>query len=124
MRYIMLLGLMGICGLSNAHEFLPTYPKLIQSYVPNVLYTQMDLFNKRENIRFYQLEVFDDEWKKVPFATAEKIIKVEYLEKKEIDIFIRSEDKSRARYICSRSKLIVEEVTKPIMASRICSKIK
>jgi len=124
MRYIMLIGLLGICGQTYAHEFLPTYPKLRQSFVPGVLYTQMELFNKRENIRFYELEVFDSNWKKVSFATTEKITKIEYLEKKQIDVYIRKEDKSRATYICSKSKILVENTTKPIMASRICSKIK
>lgn len=124
MRFIMILIMLGVCGQATAHEFLPTYPKLGLSYVPGVLHTEMELFNARQDIQYYEFGVFDSEWNKVPFATSEKIMKIEYLEKKRIDIYIREEDKNRATYICSKSKIIAKDVNRTMMSSRICSKIK
>ena len=125
MRYIMLI-LLGIGGLNNvlAHEFLPTYPRLQLSYVPGVLHTEMELFNKREDIQYYEFSVWTEDWKKVPFATTDKIQQIGYLEKKRIDIYIREKDKHRAVYICSKSKLLKADVSRATIASRICSKIK
>lgn len=127
MRYIMLILLLGICGLKNvsAHEFLPTYPRLTLSYVPGILQTQMELFNRREDIQYYEYSVWSKDFEsKVPFATNEKIQRIGYLEKKVIDIYIRAKDKDRAVYICSKSKMLKQDVSRTTMASRICSKIK
>jgi len=125
MRYIMLLIMLGIGGqTASAHEFLPTYPRLQLSYVPGVLHTEMELFNKREDIQYYEFSVWTEDWKKVPFATTEKIQQIDYLEKKRIDIYIREKDKHKAVYICSKSKLLKADVSRATIASRICSKIK
>jgi len=121
-----MLILLGIGGLNSvsAHEFLPTYPRLQLSYVPGILHTEMELFNKREDIRYYEFSVWTEDWKKVPFATSEKIQQIDYLEKKRIDIYIREKDKHKAVYICSKSKLLKADVSRTTIASRICSKIK
>jgi len=125
MRYIMLLIMLGICGQTAfAHEFLPTYPRLQLSYVPGVLHTEMELFNKREDIQYYEFSVWTEDWKRVPFATTDKIQQIGYLEKKRIDIYIREKDKHRAVYICSKSKRLKADETRTTIASRICSKIK
>ena len=111
-------------GYASAHEFLPTYPKLKNSYVEGVLYTTMNLFNARKDVEYYELGVFDSEWNKVPFAVQDKITRVKYLEKKKIDIYIREKDRKKAVYVCSKSKLIVDGGSKTSLSSRICSKIK
>lgn len=107
------------------HEFTPAYPKLEQAYVENVLVAKMELFNRRNDVNFYELSVYDNEWKTVPFATTSNIVEVSYLQKKYIEIYIRERDKNRAVYICSKSKLTPNNNAKTtIISSRICSKIK
>lgn len=115
---------MVLSGLVSAHQFTPTYPKLIPSFIDGLLVTRMSLFNRRSDVEHYQINVYDKDWKEVPFATTEKIIQVKYLETKQIDIYIRNADKERAVYICSRSKLKAKSETSTLIASRICSKIK
>lgn len=108
----------------SAHEFTPTYPVLKQSYVQGVLYTTMSLFNLRQDVEYYEVEVFDNDWNKVPFAIKNKIIKTDYLQKKKIEVYIRERDKDKAVYVCSKSKLILEGGGKTAVESRICSKFK
>lgn len=115
---------MALSGLVSAHQFTPTYPKLTPSFVEGLVSTQMTLFNKRSDVEYYELSVFDKDWNEVPFATTKKIIEIQYLETKQIDIYIRNADKERAVYICSRSKLKAKSETSTLIASRICSKIK
>ena len=111
-------------GHASAHEFTPTYPKLKPSYVAGVLYASMTLFNKRSDVEYYEMGVFNADWNPVPFAVQSKIIKIKHLEKKKIDIYIREKDRKDAVYICSKSKLIVTGGSKTSISSRICSKIK
>lgn len=107
-----------------AHEMTPTYPELKPSFTQGVVYARLSIFNRREDAMYYELEVFDDIWQPIPFATKTKIIKVNYLERKYFDIFIRSKDANKLRYICSTSKLKKEDVTSTAIASKICSKVK
>jgi hypothetical protein len=124
MKYLLLLllGLMG--GQAYGHQFMPAYPKLEPSYVDGVLVTKMELFNSREDVEYYELSVFTSEWEPVPFATENKIINVEYLKRKIIEIYIRQQDRNRAVYICSKSKLRPNNMQATVVSSRICSKIK
>ena len=124
MKYLLLLllGLMG--GQAYGHQFMPAYPKLEPSYLDGVLVTKMELFNSREDVEYYELSVFTSEWEPVPFATEDKIINVEYLKRKIIEIYIRQQDRNRAVYICSKSKLRPNNMQATVVSSRICSKIK
>lgn len=114
----------GLSGYASSHQFTPTYPKLEQSYVTGVLRARMELFNNREDVRFYELSVFDKDWNPVKFAVEERIINVEYLKRKTVDVYIRESDKDVAVYICSKSKLTPGNSQATIVSSRICSKIK
>lgn len=116
--------LLTMAGAASAHEWTPTYPKLKTSYEPGILQVDMKLFNKREDVTYYTFEVLDDQFEPVKYATTRRIVQVDYLGKKDIKIFIREQDKERARYICSRSKLVKEDATASLVSSRICSKIK
>lgn len=118
----LLSGVLSVSAM--AHEWTPTYPKLSMSYMENVWTTRMKLFNSREGVDYYDVSVFDQEWNAVPFAVLMNPMSVKYLETKYIDIYIRDKDKSRAVYICSKSKLYAIDTTKPMLFSRICSKIK
>lgn len=121
----LIVFLSGVLSASAmAHEWTPTYPKLSLSHMQDIWKTRMKLFNSREGIEFYQISVFDQEWNPVPYAVLMNPIRVNYLETKYVDVYIRDEDKSRAVYLCSKSKVYAVDTTKPMLFSRICSKIK
>jgi hypothetical protein len=122
-RYVIVLMMVLSCS-ANAHQFLPTYPKFQNSFVEGVVYTKMELFNKRKEIGFYELGVFDGDWNSITFATESKIIRVNYLETKYINVYIKKEDLKRAVYICTESKIKKEDIQATSIASKICSKIK
>lgn len=107
-----------------AHEMTPTYPKLTPSHLDNVYKTTMEMFNKREDVEYYEIGVFDEEWKPIPFVTSYNIIKLRYLGHVTFDIYIRKADVSRAEYVCSISKLRKDDQTKTAVTSRICSRFK
>lgn len=122
-RYVIALMIVLSCS-ANAHQFLPTYPKFQNSFVEGVVYTKMELFNKRKEIGFYELGVFDGDWNSITFATENKIIRLNYLETKYINVYIKKEDLKRAVYICTESKIKKEDIQATSIASKICSKIK
>lgn len=112
------------CTFVYGHEMTPTYPKLRPSFVGGLYSTKLNLFNRREDATYYEIQVFDDNWDKIPFASSSKIIELQYLDKKEFEIYIRSEDLNRITYICTVSKIIKDESSTSKITSKICSKIK
>ena len=125
MKYLLLFLVLALGGKQVwAHEFTPAYPTLERSYMDGVLQTKMLIFNRRNDVKYYELTVFAKDWTPVPFATTDKIVEVKYLERKHIDIFIREKDKNKALYICSRSLLQPDGNNLTVVSSRICSKIK
>ena len=124
MRLSIILFLIGLSGYTSAHQFTPTYPELSLSYVKGVYKADMLLFNNRQDISYYALGVYDKDWKPVKFATENRIVKMQHLERKNITVYIREEDKEKALYICSKSKTLVDYAQTSIVTSRICSKIK
>ena len=119
-----ILFLIGLSGYTSAHQFTPTYPELSLSYVKGVYKADMLLFNNRQDISYYSIGVYDKDWKPVKFATENRIVKMEHLERKNVTVYIRGEDKKKALYICSKSKTLGDEAQTSIVTSRICSKIK
>ena len=124
MRLSIILFLIGLSGYTSAHQFTPTYPELSLSYVKGVYKADMLLFNNRQDISYYSIGVYDKDWKPVKFATENRIVKMQHLERKNITVYIREEEKEEALYICSKSKTLVDEAQTSIVTSRICSKIK
>jgi hypothetical protein len=124
MRYIMFLMGLFLSEQLFAHQWVPTYPKLEPSYIDGVLKVRMELFNSRQDVNFYELGVFDKDFNPVKFATTDRIIKVDYLKRQQVEIFIREQDRDVAVYVCSKSKLISTNQTATIVSSKICSKIK
>jgi len=125
MKYLLLFLVLALGGKHAwTHEFTPAYPTLEQSYMDGILVTKMLLFNRREDVTYYELSVFDGQWNSIPFAATDKIVEVKYLQRKYVDIFIREKDRSRAVYICSKSKLQTDGGNITVVSSRICSKIK
>jgi len=109
-----------------AHEMTPTYPKLEPSHLDGVVKTTMEMFNKRQDVEYYEIGVFDKDFNPVPFVTSYNIIKLSYLGHVTFDVYIRKADKDRAVYICSKSKLRKDDngSVRTAVSSKICSKIK
>jgi hypothetical protein len=106
------------------HEMSPTYLQFDPSYIDNVLKTTIQLFNRREDVNYYEIEVYDKDRNSISFVTDAKVINIKYLEKKSIDVYIRQSDKDRVVYVCTLSRFIKEDKTKTNVSSRICSKVK
>ena len=108
---------------AHAHEWTPTYPKFEPSFMDGIVVTTMKLFNKRKEVEYYAIDVYDEEWNPVPFAASEQLIEVGHLEQKQIDIYIREVDCDRIEYICTTSRLVVDNELSSGINSRICSKV-
>lgn len=124
MKKFLAVMLVTFCGPSWAHEMSPTYLEFAPSYINNVLKTTIEVFNRREDVSYYEIEVFDKDRNPIPFVADAKVVNIKYLEKKSIDVYIKQDDKSRVVYVCTLSRFIKEDVTKTNVSSRICSKVK
>ena len=120
---VILIGML-VSFPAFAHEMTPTYPTLRPSFLPEVYVTSMQMFNKRADVEYYEIGVFDKDFNPVDFVTSYRILNINYLDKVTFDVFIRKSDSERAAYICSRSKIRKQDITRQSVASRICSKIK
>ena len=109
---------------SNAHEMTPTYPVLDSSYINGVVVAKMKLFNRRDDVEYYQIEVFTEDWKPVKFATTTRLLKVGYNKNKLFNVYIRFVDVKRTKYICTTSKIFKGGNQETLVSSMICSKIK
>jgi len=123
MKYIILiLGM--LASAVNAHEMTPTYTKLAPSSYEGIYKTTMNMFNKRADVQYYEVGVFNKDFKVVPFVTSYSVLKINYLSHVTFDIYVREEDLANAIYICSQSKIKIEDITRTAISSRICSKFK
>ncbi len=107
-----------------AHEMTPSHPELKLSHVPGVLKAEMAMFNKRQDVQYYEIGVFTEDWRPVPFVSSYRLAKLRYLEHLNFDVYIREEDATRAAYLCSLSKLKETAEYKPAVSSRICSRFR
>ena len=114
--------LLCVSGSAMAHELTPTYPKLEPTYVKGVLSTKLIMWNARVDVEHYKIEVTNAFWNDVPFITDEKIVKLGYHERREIEIFLPED--TTAQYICTRSLLEKGKRSRSIISSKVCSKIK
>jgi len=121
-KYFIILCLILLSRVATAHEMIPTYPKWKLSIYDGLLVTEMEMFNKREDVEYYEVAVFDDKWNPIPFVSSFKLFKLEYLSKVKFDVYIREQDRERTEYICSTSKLRNNKA--PAISSMICSKFK
>ena len=113
-----------LCGSVAAHDMTPTYPEWKMSFIPSAQMTTMQVFNKRADVQWYQIGVFDKEWQPIPFVTRYKILNIKYLQRVKFDVYVNSENVKFAEYICSTSKLRGNDDFKPIVESKICSRFK
>lgn len=111
-------------GYASAHSWTPTYPIFSPSYIEGVIQTEMLLFNRRQDVKYFEVEVTDENFKPVPFASNNKIYRADYLQRVKVMIYIREESLSEATYICSRSKFLKSSTPLNLISSRVCSKIR
>ena len=123
-RFYGLMAALFISGAATAHEMTPTYPKLEPSYMDGIKKATVTVFNRREDVSYYEFGVFTQDWKPLVFATENRILRLEYLEKKTVDVYLRDRDAKNATDICTRSKILKGSDTTSLVASVICSKIK
>ena len=122
--FLLAASLLFLAFPAASHEMTPAYPKLEQSYLDGLSVISINLFNRRSDVTYYEIEVFNDKWKPIPFASESRVIKLRYLAKKNISIFVNNKDRDRVVYICTESKLLKTNETTTRINSRICSKIK
>ena len=109
---------------ANSHDLVPTYPEIKESHVSGIYQTTLSTWNRREEVEYYEIGVFDEDFEPVRFATVAKIVRIKYLSKKKFDVYIKETDLDLAVYICTTSKTKKENITRTIVSSRVCSKIK
>ena len=119
---IITIGMLVTFGAS-AHEMTPAYPEVKPSHVKNVVKVEMSFFNSREEIRYYQIDLFDLNWMNIPFSTTYRIMQVEYKEHKSFDVYIRKKDMPEAVYLCTTSKVRRTNQSSTLISSRICSRL-
>ena len=100
----------------------PTYPELKSSYLEGLSVTRVRVFNKRKDVEYYQIGVFDKDMKPIPFVSQYDLRGIKYHNYAEFTIYINDKYKKDAVYICSESMLT--NVESSAVASKICSKIK
>jgi len=119
---VLFMAALFLAGKVSAHEMTPTYPALTPAYVDGLVSAKMTMFNARKDVDYFEVGVFDNEWDAIPFAASAKILHVPYGTKKTFEIFVRNEDKDRATFICSVSKLRTDSSARAIISSKICSR--
>ena len=107
-----------------AHEMTPTYPELKPSFMDGVWSAELELFNKRSDVHWYELGVFTEDWEPIPFVSKFKVVRLDHLARVKFDVYIGIGDVDRAEYVCSKSKLRENINQKTLLSSRICSRFK
>lgn len=122
----LLIGTLISLGVASAsaHEMVPTYPEWERALYPNVLTTTVTIFNKRSDVEYYEIGVFDENFNPIFFVADYKVIQLKYLSSASIDIYIAKENEERVEYICSRSKIRKADETRTAVSSRICSRFR
>lgn len=121
---IISLFLLLISFSSYSHEMTPTYPKFKDSFMDGLLVTEMEIFNKRSDVSYYEIGVFDKDFQPIPFVSSFTVYEVNYLKKVKFEVYIRLKDEPQVTYICSRSRVLEQKVSNTSVTSTICSKIK
>ena len=119
-----LMALLLVAGFAQAHEQVPTYPEWKTGLYPGVLVTTIEIFNKRNDVEYYEIGLFDEEWNPIFFVADYKVIRLRYLSSASIDVYIAKENRDRVEYVCSRSKIRKGDETRTAVSSRICSRFR
>ena len=108
---------------AQAHEQTPAYPKVVPSHVKGVVKVQLQLLNRRKEINYYEIGLFDKDFNELDFSAQNKIIKIGYGEKTDFDVYLRKSDLNKAVYICTASKILKSNKSRAIVSSIVCSKL-
>lgn len=108
---------------ATAHEMTPTYLKFKPSYIEGVAVTTIEMWNRRNDVEYYEISVVDEMWNGIPFATKSRIIKLSHLSRSKIDIYVKKEDVKNIEFVCTSSKQLKSDVKSTGVKSMICSKI-
>lgn len=125
MRSAVVLCLLLLNFAVHSHQQTPTYPEWTVSGVSGIKKTNIRVWNKRPDIEYYEIGVFEEDLKTpIPFVTAYKVIPLAYLKEVKFDIYIRESNIEEARYVCSLSKLRSSNESQTLLVTRVCSKFK
>lgn len=124
MRLLFVILMLLVSPPSRAHEMTPSNPELMPAFVAGLLKTEMSIFNKRADVEYYEIGVFDKDWKSISFVTSYRVLKIEYLTHAKFDVYIREQDAKRAVFLCSLSKLRPSTQRTANVSSKICSRFK
>lgn len=102
----------------------PSHPQLRPAHIAGLQVTSLRLFNRRQDVEWYEVGVFDEDRRPIPFVSSYKAFRVPYLDSVNVDVYLRNKDVNRVVYICSRSKLRAEKSTYALVSSVICSRVK
>ena len=123
LKYVLGLCLF-VCANSFAHQMTPAYPTLKPGPIDKIYQTTVEITNLRQDVEYFEIGVFDKNWKPVTFVTPSQILRIPFLNKKTINIYVTAKDAYRITYICSVSKTLKQAKSASIVRSRICSKVK
>ena len=112
-----------ISSSAAAHEMTPTYVEFKPSYVDGVYVTAVNLWNRRNDVEYYEISVLDEMWERIPFAARDRIVKISHLKKQKIEIYIKQEDLKDVEFVCTSSKQLKSDVKSTGIKSMICSRI-
>ena len=124
MKYYVIAAALFLSTGAAAHELTPAYPEFQPSHVDKVSVTKMKLWNRREDVSYYELNVYDEKWNPIPFAAADRLMQVGYLQTKTFEVYVRDSDIDKIEFICTTSKQLKEDVKSTGITSRICSRVK
>tara|TARA_R110002167_G_scaffold235073_1_gene440301 strand:- start:106 stop:477 length:372 start_codon:yes stop_codon:yes gene_type:complete len=122
MKYVVIAAALVLSFSAAAHEMTPAYIKIKPSGVPNVYLTEIKMLNRRSDVLYYEITTHDADWKKLPFASFERVFKLPYTKRKTIKIYFQKKTVDKLVYVCTKSKIIKGKGT--LVSSRICSKFK
>tara|TARA_B100001094_G_scaffold302796_1_gene330355 strand:+ start:1440 stop:1835 length:396 start_codon:yes stop_codon:yes gene_type:complete len=122
---VILFTILGAMLGANAqsHEQTPAYPRILPSHVQDVVKIQLQILNRRKEINYYEVGLFDKNFDEIDFTTKRKIIKIDYEEKIDFDVYLRKSDLHKAVYICTASKILKSNKSRAIVSSIVCSKL-
>ena len=116
-----------VSGIATAHQWTPTYIDFEPSYVAGIYKAKMKLFNSRQDVEYYQIQVFDGQFNPIKSAITggqEDVVHAPHKSTKYVEVYVPSYEVSRVVYVCSRSMILQRNETTSVVSSRICSKVK
>lgn len=122
--YRAVILLLFLCGSVSGHQMTPTYPNLGLTHIEGVKKATMEIFNSRSDVEYYEIGVFDVDWKPVPFVSLYRVMQISYLNKVKFDVYLTESDAIGAEYICSISKIRGNQNKQAMLATKICSRFK